>query len=197
MKTVITHPPRLWTRQEIIAKPSPVPREPGVYGWYFRNLPGSVHVADCLRYDDLVLAYVGISPKAPPTSGKPPSSQTLRSRIRYHLTGNCYGSTLRLTLGCLLADDLGIQLRRVSASGRMTFGPGERVLSEWLAENAYVTWLVNPRPWELEERLIRKLSLPLNLDQNQDHPFYPALSTMRREAKRLAGDLPILQNKAL
>jgi hypothetical protein len=37
--------------------------------------------------------------------------------IRYHYTGNASGSTLRLTLGCLLAERLGIQLRRVGAAG--------------------------------------------------------------------------------
>ena len=46
--------------------------------------------------------------------------------------GNAYGSTLRLTLGCLLADQLGIELRRVGSGTRLTFGDGEQALSEWM-----------------------------------------------------------------
>ena len=42
-----------------------------------------------------------------------PSRQTLRSRLRDHVAGNAFSSTLRLTLGCLLADRLGITLQQV------------------------------------------------------------------------------------
>ncbi|MET8121086.1 GIY-YIG nuclease family protein [Micromonospora sp. NPDC005189] len=69
-----------------------------------------------------VLLYVDISPKAPPGNGRPPSRQTIRGRIRYHYRGNAAGSTLRLTLGSLLAGELGIGLRRVGSGNRLTFG---------------------------------------------------------------------------
>ncbi|WP_374120389.1 GIY-YIG nuclease family protein [Mesorhizobium onobrychidis] len=54
-----------------------------------------------------------MSPKAPPLNGARPSSQNVRSRLRTHYSGNAAGSTLRRTLGCLLAAELGIELRRV------------------------------------------------------------------------------------
>jgi hypothetical protein len=57
------------------------------------------------------------------------SQQTLRQRIRYHYTGNAAGSTLPLTLGCLLAERLGIQLRRMGSGRRLTFAAGEGKLS--------------------------------------------------------------------
>jgi hypothetical protein len=99
-----------------------------------------------------------ISPSARPANGKRPSRQTLLSRIRYHYCGNAEGSTLRLTLGCLLAEQLGIELRRVGSGNRMTFGQGEAKLSEWMAENAFVVFHVCDTPWELEredrERLL-------------------------------------------
>jgi hypothetical protein len=45
------------------------------------------------------LQYVGIAPR----HMRPRvSRQSLRTRIRYHFRGNAAGSTLRLTLGCLL-----------------------------------------------------------------------------------------------
>jgi hypothetical protein len=57
------------------------------------------------------------------------------------MRGNTSGSTLRLTLGCLLADDLGLKLRPVGRTGRLTWGPGEDTLSEWMSRNAFVTWI--------------------------------------------------------
>jgi hypothetical protein len=49
-----------------------------------------------------------------------------------------------------------------------------------------------PEPWLLEDELIAKLSLPLNLHGNARHPFHPVLSAMRREAKERADQLPIV-----
>ncbi len=120
------------------------------------------------------------------------SRQNLCTRIRYHMTGNAEGSTLRRTLGVLLAEPLRIELRRVGSGTRMTFGPGEAMLSQWLAENAFVIWAVTAAPWIVEEELIRRVSLPLNLDQNRHHAFHTRLSEMRRSAKARARQLPAL-----
>jgi len=111
-----------------------VPREPGVYAWYFRETPPDVPTEGCRQAFGATLLYAGISPK------KRPSTQNLRSRIRYHYTGNAEGSTLRLTLGCLLERRLGICLCRVGSGKRRTFADGEDRLSEWIAHNALVIW---------------------------------------------------------
>ena len=134
-----------FTSAEVMSRPSPVPAAPGVYCWWFRELPREIDTSGCVVNDGLTLLYTGISPKRPPANGRPPSRQTLRSRIQYHYRGNAEGSTLRKTLGVLLADTLSIELRRVGSGSRMTFGPGEGVLSAWLAENARVGWLVDAR----------------------------------------------------
>jgi hypothetical protein len=140
-----------------------------------------------------VLLYVGISPKAPPADGRRTSRQTLRNRIRYHYGGNAEGSTLRLTLGCLLADQVGLQLRRVGSGRRLTFGrAGEAVLSGWMADHAVVTWVACDRPWQVEHELISSVALPLNLDQNRDGLFYRQLSDLRAQHRYQARDLPIL-----
>jgi hypothetical protein len=157
-----------------------------------RELPWSLDRRNCIQHDGLTLLYVGIAPKRPPASGAQPSQQTLRSRVRYHYTGNAEGSTLRLTLGCLLADRLGIALRRVGSGKRLTFSIGEAALSAWMGDNAFVCWTEHSRPWELEERLIRTISLPLNLDQNANHPFHATLAAIRAEAKARARALPVL-----
>jgi hypothetical protein len=115
----------------------------------------------------------------------------VRSRVRYHYTGNAEGSTLRLTLGVLLAEELGIELRRVGSGTRVTFSAGEQRLSEWMGEHAFVTVIEHPRPWVLEEQMISELSLPLNLDQST-HPFRPTLSALRSAARQRAKELSVL-----
>jgi len=164
---------------------------PGVYAWYFRQIPTNVPTRDCIRWHDLTLLYIGISPSRPTTNGKLPSRQNLRTRIRYHFRGNAAGSTLRLTLGTLLAKELGITLRRVGSGNRRTFAAGEATMSEWMRKNAFVCWLPCEQPWEEEETLIERLLVPLNLAGNQRHPFHAILTTRRREARALADNQPI------
>jgi hypothetical protein len=159
-----------------------------VYAWYFRELPPGVPVDGCHRHQGMPLLYVGISPSRPPTNGKAPSEQSLAKRIRYHFAGNSFGSTLRLTLGCLLVDRLDVKLTRVGSGRRYTFtNPGEIRLDDWMDKNALVCWVEHPRPWELEEELLKTLSLPLNIDGNDHHPYIATLRSCRKAA-RVAAD---------
>jgi hypothetical protein len=140
------------------------------------------------------LLYVGIAPKAPPAFGTP-SRQTLRSCVRYHYRGNAEGSTLRLTLGCLLAGRLGISLRRIgSGSGtRRTFtAVGEQKLSDWMSENALVTVVETIEPWFWEDLALETLDLPLNLKDNVGHPFHPVLTSVRAAARISAEQLDVV-----
>ncbi|MFD1272488.1 GIY-YIG nuclease family protein [Streptomyces kaempferi] len=141
----------------------------GVYGWHFEQAP-------CADLTAGRLLYVGIAPR-------------LRKRVRYHYRGNAAGSTLRLTLGCLL----GIELRRVGKSGtRMTFGKaGEAALSQWMAENARVCWIEHDEPWTMESEFISRLDLPLNLDQNRHNPFHSRLKELRSQARQRARELAV------
>ncbi|WP_338091286.1 GIY-YIG nuclease family protein [Planosporangium flavigriseum] len=54
-----------------------------------------------------------------------------------------------------------------------------------------VVWTVTDHPCELQEHLIRRLALPLNLDQNRHSAFHQTLSTIRAEQKAKARALPI------
>lgn len=166
-----------------------VPNVPGFYAWYFRNFPEIIPIDDCVTFEDFTLLYVGIG------QCSPASSQRLRGRIRNHIRGNASGSTLRLSLGCLLSEVLGIQLQLVG-NGRMTFAHGEETLSEWMAENAFVVWMERAAPWEDEEELIAALSLPLNLRHNEVYAFYPVLSDLRMNARNIARGLHPLQMQA-
>jgi hypothetical protein len=176
----------------VLARPCPVVRDAGIYAWYISGLEDLVPLEGCNTWHGLPLVYVGISPKKDPANGTPSSKQSLRARIRYHLRGNAAGSTLRLTLGCLLAERLGIELRRVGSGERFTFAAGESLLSAWLDEHARVTWHSVPSPWLAEEELIRAVCLPLNLDQNKNHRFHARLTSLRRDARTRARELPIV-----
>ncbi|MCJ0907034.1 GIY-YIG nuclease family protein [Rhodococcus sp. ARC_M6] len=183
-----------FTRAAVLARPCPVPAAPGVYGWWFREVPPGINTAGCAEKDGLTLLYTGISPSAPPANGKAPSKQNIRSRLRTHYTGNAEGSTLRKTLGCLMSDQLGLELRRVGSGNRRTFVTGEKILSEWMAENALVSWVLHPEPWVLEHQLISSLDVPLNLDTNAHNSFYPTLKAVRRAAVVRANELPVVPN---
>ena len=151
----------------------------------FREIPPGIDAADCVENNGLRLLYVGIASKRPPKTGKP-SRQTVRARIVNHYDGNAEGSTLRRSLGCLLAARLGITLHRVGNGKRVTFCAGERVLSDWMAENAFVCWTEDREPWIVEEQLIAALDVALNLRGNARHPFHPVLTNARAEAKAAA-----------
>ena len=194
MVDALLAPSRLFSRQEVLGRPSPVPKAPGVYAWYFRCPPGPIDPSGCHEHLGHHLLYVGISPSAPWANGRPPSRSTLRQRLQTHLGGNAYGSTLRLSLGALLAPELGIALRRVGGGSRLTFtNPGEQLLDGWMDENASVVWHPCPEPWSVEHDLLQcGLRLPLNLKGNPSVTDVALLAEVRRVAKREAEALPVV-----
>lgn len=182
----LTEPSRLFSRENVLAKPSPVPKQPGLYAWYFRKPPPEVPTEDCIYHEGLPLLYVGISPR------NAYSKEQIQKRIRYHYRGNAEGSTLRLTLGVLLSEESNYPLRRVGSGKRMTFThQGEKWLDDWMGANALVTWVEYPRPWELEAQILRRLALPLNIQDNSHHSFAMQLSQKRRAAKMAARETPV------
>ena len=118
------------------------------------------------------------------TSSGKPSRQNLRKRIRSHFRGNAYGSTLRLTLGCLSKTNWIFGWNNLESDESIL--QKARILSEWMGANAYVAWIVEPSPWLLEDYLIRILKPPLNLQGNENHPFYSTLSQKRKLSKQKA-----------
>ncbi|GAC69852.1 GIY-YIG nuclease family protein [Gordonia soli] len=184
---------RMHSRDEVLTKPCPVPDGPGVYGWWFDTVPASdIDAVGCQHRGGAWLLYAGISPSKPPVNGKPASVQTIRN----HYKGNAATSTLRLSLGCLLAAELGLQLRRTGSGTKMHFHTGEAALSEWMAAHARVAWVQHTEPWTLEDELIEVLDLPLNLMGNSENPYHRNLSAARKAAKRVAAGLPIVSNRS-
>ena len=163
-----------------------MPQDRGLYAWFFKEIPPSVPLDGCVAKDGMTLLYVGISPK------DETSTQNLRKRITNHYRGNAEGSTLRLTLGTLLLEQSDFPLRRVGSGKRMTFTHlGEQWLDEWMDENAFVAWVKHQAPWEVESEIFEDLSLPLNIKDNDHHPFAKKLSAMRSKAKKQAREMPI------
>ncbi|HAS0887203.1 hypothetical protein FGL54_05890 [Enterobacter cloacae] len=175
----VFYPERIYSRTEVMSKPSPVPPVNGIYFWWFKEIPPGVPTEGCVTSDGYTLLYVGISPDQ---RGKPNSRSNLRKRIKTHYSGNAAGSTLRRTLGVLLSSSSGFPLRRVGSGSRMTFThPGEQWLDVWMEKNARVHWIPVEAPWELEDKLIASIPLPLNIQRNA-HEFKITLSEMRRLA---------------
>ena len=184
----------LYSRFDLQESPKLIPTENGIYFWWIKNLPEIVPVQDCLKLGEYYLVYSGISPDK---RGKPNSKSTLRTRIRTHYFGNAEGSTLRRTLGILLAQQSGFPLRRVGSGKRMTFTHlGEQWLDHWMEENTRISWILDPEPWVLEENMFKSVSLPLNLKGNE-HVFKNTLSTLRKEAIDQARMLEIVNELGL
>jgi hypothetical protein len=179
---------RPYTRDEVLARPSPVPSSPGVYAWFYDAIPGGIDAIGTFGNAFGRLLYIGISPKEPPTNGRPPSRSTLRRRLQTHFAGNAEGSTLRRTLGCLLAKESGFLLRRVGSGLRMTFtNPGEQWLDEWMAAHARVVWTETPTPWVVEREVLASgIPLPLNIQDNPCAEHVEVLKRVRGEAMAAA-----------
>ena len=182
-------PKRLFSRAEVLQIPSPVPKANGLYAWYFRNVPSVIPTDNCLEFKGNRLLYIGI---APDKINKPNSRATLVKRIRQHYAGNAEGSTLRRTLGVLLAEQSGFPLRRVGSGKRFTLThAGEQFLDDWMEKNAFVAWMEHPEPWTIEHTLLLELSCPLNIADNAHHLFCSTLKKMRTEALCRAREMPI------
>lgn len=172
--------PRELTR---VSEVGTAPKEGGIYAWWFT--PGALRVPprEYATTDGFDLLYTGISPREPTAAGKA-STGSIRSRLRSHAKRDASWSTLRLSLGILLADDLGLTL--ALHAGRVHWGTGEEVLTEWMQRHARVSWVRDPAPWTVEEELLAAANVPLNIDQHLHDPFSRELNQRRIDAKAAA-----------
>jgi hypothetical protein len=123
----LVQPTRLWSRAEVLARPSPVPSRPGVYGWYFKELPWPIDTSQCMTWDGCTLLYGGIAPKAPPANGRPasqPADPSNADPLPLHRQRRRLDPAAHL--GCLLAERLGIQLAEWGEAGALRSPPARR-----------------------------------------------------------------------
>jgi len=186
-------PKKLYSREDILKNTNLIPAQNGIYAWYFKTTPNinlfkkyyqiesnakSLFLQDSFKFKNYQLLYIGISPK------DTKSKNNIRNRIKGHMNGNAYGSTLRLSLGCLLSNELNITLNKYGSS--IHFGEGEEKLSEWINHNAFVTFQTCEKPWDVEKEAIKTLLLPLNIRDNKNSVFKKPLEEIRKNAKRMA-----------
>jgi len=147
------HPDAVFTLTEIIENQKIIPKEKGVYGWYFNTLPPYVPKQSYYKVGTCMLLYIGIAGKNKKSKGN------LRSRIYTdHINGNAYGSTLRRALGSLLRSDLNLipHKKGKESSKGFYFGEGENTLRNWLISNAKVAWIVDDNPLQIEDSILDK-----------------------------------------
>jgi hypothetical protein len=184
-------PERLYTVDEMRASPGAVPRAAGVYSWWFRTVLPGVPMKGTLVRGRLRLLYVGIAPRAPSKGKKRVRAlkgkkrvRTLRERLLNHCRGPIASSTLRRTLACLLAADLGFQFFRRSSGKIGMSASDEDKLTRWMDDNGRVGWIECPEPWEIEQALIASgPHLPLNI-QGSRNSFAIHLRALRASVKR-------------
>jgi hypothetical protein len=144
----------------------------------------------------MTLLYVGISPKAPPKAGGRPSKQNLRTRIRTHYRGNASGSTLRLSLGCLFAETLMIELRRHGKSERRHFGkegeetdPASVLIPTREAMNTALADLLRRRPNQARAQNLKDKVLSIGTQAKRDEVDPDQLTTLADEAEQIIDSL--------
>lgn len=162
----------LFTLSEVLNKPSAAPDEPGIYAWWFDELP-NVPLEGALEQCGFRLAYIGIA------AYREGSRRTLRQRLRNHCKGPIATSTLRRSLAAILIDKL--DLHPFVEAGKIRLSHTEETrLSGWLASNGRVAWITNDTPWVYETELLKNgPPLALNIKGN-DHIFVKKLLSLRK-----------------
>jgi hypothetical protein len=170
---IIQVPWTLFTLGDVLDKPSAAPDEPGIYAWWFDELP-NVPLEGALEQSGFRLAYIGIA------SYRPGSPRTLRQRLRNHCRGPIATSTLRRSLAALLIESL--DLNPFVRSGKVKLPDDEEAkLSDWLATHGRVAWIADAKPWAYETALLTDgPSLALNIRGN-NHEFIPTLLALRQQ----------------
>ncbi|MBM3503591.1 MAG: hypothetical protein FJX65_06920 [Alphaproteobacteria bacterium] len=138
--------------------------------------------------------YLGVAGRAAAPADEGRGEGTLWHQTQVDLHGDAGESALRLALGCLMADQLGITLRRAGSGQRLTFTrDGERRLSEWIARHGRVGWMSHPDPQTIAPDIRRRLSLPLNLDGNSGDNVNAPIRSIVANAQANARAMPVVR----
>jgi len=171
---------KLHSPAEILNGRIEVPKNPGIYAWYFDRAPGLLSDIGCDGWTPL---YVGIAPRNSRSTGD------LYTRIREkHLGKRLNASTLRFSLAYLLheEEDLRIRLSTASPSSYWLGDEGETILTDWMKTHARVFWQEHDQPWGIEDLIVEGHGelLPLNIKGNRKHRLPDMLSEERSAWRR-------------
>ena len=149
----------------------------GIYAWWLSGtLPWP---EDFPAVDVSEPLYIGKAERA-----------SVGDRVKAHL-GNTRFSAPRRSLTGLLIDVLPLRghviVRDPSKLSKFGLDPdGERLLTEWMAENVAATWVALDAPGEQEKSIIRRLLPPLNDTDAVGSAYIPPMRRLRAAAAQSA-----------
>ena len=154
-----------------------IPAGSGLYGvWFTDALRDVVPYDGCHTAHGRTLLYIGIA-------------KDLSNRPRkQHVAGKCRGSTLRRAVVAVAAELIGVQPVSILDAGGMRrltlLNDGEARLTSWMQRHAAFSCILHKEPEVIEREAILAGRVPLNCDDNHQHPFYPRLSALRTACGR-------------
>jgi hypothetical protein len=107
------------------------------------------------------------------------SRDPLRRRVLEHLTGNTKGSSLRMTIGALIGNELGLDPVGSRNRTYFDFGDGEQRLTDWMLAHTRVAVVATDDPFPLERAVLATTPVPLNISERRRHPYSKFLMNLR------------------
>jgi hypothetical protein len=161
-----------------------LPDTGGVYAMLLDNpaaLAPALHRAnlqlDALRMGRRDILYLGAT------------EDSLRRRIKSHLSDDSYRSNFRMSLGALLAEELGLLARPRPGCRYFSFEPeSEQRLSDWIGTNISIALRTSPHAMVEEKALIGLNDPVLNISQRRAQPSASAVLLLRRRMRGLPVD---------
>ena len=155
----LTKREKIISYEDISENTSLAPFRSGIYGWYFKEAPPCVPTDGCVVRDGKTLLYIG-------------QTTCLNDRMKNHRARTGDSSTLRRSLNTLFYKK---KLLTKTDSDK------KEQLNDWMKENAFVCWVKHEAPYDIEEYIITRSCLPLNIKHNERHPFSQKLKSMRNQ----------------
>jgi hypothetical protein len=158
----------------VAADPEIVPDEPGVYALLVpRSDLADAFVDEIVNcesrstvFPDHLVLYVGAS------------GETIRRRLKSHVLGDSYASTMRMGIGVLLEKQLGLTPTVMPGRCYFRFSP-ETPLTEWITAHVTTSYHLCDRPYPYEEELIREDTSLLNIVGRPASDFSRRLMALR------------------
>lgn len=153
-------------------------RNHGIYAWWgTANVPWPA-------------GFPTVKPERPLYVGKA-QDESIGDRVKFHLSST-RGSAPRRSLTGLLLDVLPLRGHVVVRDPKRPskFGldaVGERLLTEWMAENITLTWVALDQPGATEEGMIKRLTPPINDTHATGSPYVAPMRRLRSAASVTAG----------
>ena len=161
-----------------------LPERAGIYALLLDN-PEALEPAlerahlklDPLRLGKRAILYLGAT------------EDSLRGRVMCHLSNDTCTSTFRMSLGAVLAEELGLVVRPVPGERYFGFEPeSERRLSTWIQANVSVAARPSRHAMVMEKSLIADHAPVLNIKGRTDRQGAEVLLLMRQRMRGLPID---------